>query len=649
MGCAGKGQRVTTMINYLKHIRFGLMKRFNLLQGGSHVVAEGFNPRHKSTFTHVLAVKLPRVLCCAICLVIAVMHYLASAQEQYPVITAENAEHLRPVTALGDGLPVQILPVPNSAYFILQTTGRTLLYNSARPDRPPVGLGVWALFSPNGRDVFVVEPDGSLSLKQFDPSGTITDRAVLADGSQRVNREAVAFSPDGTYLAYARGTVVQGESQNRARAEIRHELTLVALATTVQKSITTDNLCYQSLRFDPKSTILAIAGSKDCPWPSTNRISAETSVAFYNVEADKLLPSRRPGGTGAYLFYDGSQLSIYNGQRFYTTGSASQYAVRSDLSCGVRMNPRVDQLAICVTDRVFIINPYSGRRSQIVPEIGEPLSSLDLQSPRSGVLSIAYAPDGERLAMSIGDGTIRVWSVDGVELALVRVDHIVWSVGFTGDGSALIGADDLGNVQVWPLTYSGDRITVGTPRKGMFNASLLSVGVLSVSPDSVKVAVGSREARLVNRRKDPLLSVYYLWTIDGSPIRLAPVKNNGTTRASFSSDSRYIAMGGDSIYIWDTQTRYLIDYVALPNNEFLRPANFVDYGFNLSGSDDQATNPDRTLTSSVSFNRGVGISGSSQVVLSTASEVRILQFSPDGRAMITGGLDGVVWVWRVIE
>jgi serine/threonine-protein kinase len=142
----------------------------------------------------------------------------------------------------------------------------------------------------------------------------------------------------------------------------------------------------------------------------------------------------------------------------------------------VAFNPDGTRLATGSTDRtVRLADPESGR----------PLFSL--KGHANTVTCVAFSPNGERLASGSGDKTIKLWDpVTGQLLHTLRGHQgFVTGIDFYPDGTRLVSSSEDGTVRLWDVA-SGQELLV---LKGHTD----QVRGVAVSPDGRRIASAGRD------------------------------------------------------------------------------------------------------------------------------------------------------------
>jgi WD40 repeat protein len=89
--------------------------------------------------------------------------------------------------------------------------------------------------------------------------------------------------------------------------------------------------------------------------------------------------------------------------------------------------------------------------------------TLTLQGHTGPVYSVAFSPDGKRLASGSMDQTVKVWDAATGQETLTLKGHTgpVYSVAFSPDGKRLASASADNTIRVWDGSDAPDKTPVG--------------------------------------------------------------------------------------------------------------------------------------------------------------------------------------------
>ncbi|HWT49452.1 MAG TPA: WD40 repeat domain-containing protein, partial [Mycobacterium sp.] len=251
----------------------------------------------------------------------------------------------------------------------------------------------------------------------------------------------------------------------------------------------------------------------------------------------------------------------------------------------------------------------------------------------AGVTSVAFSRTGDRVVVGRLDGTIEI--LNGRTLAplggqFLADPGVVHAAAFSPDGARIVSGGDDNTVKVWDAF---SQAPIGKPLRGHHGA---------VSA----VAFNNTGTHIVSSSLDGSV---YLWdAVFGLSV---PAGQGKAVRAvAFSnSDSRRMASGGSdgTVKLWDTKTATLAGTLGQPSPDGERAINSL--AFNHDGSRIVTAGKDgRVILWDVATSRPiVELPKTDPLGGAPFADTRMqsVAFSPDGKRIVAGGMDGVVRLW----
>ena len=244
---------------------------------------------------------------------------------------------------------------------------------------------------------------------------------------------------------------------------------------------------------------------------------------------------------------------------------------------------------------------------------------LTLNGHTSNVMSVAFSPDGQRLASASADKTVKVWNAATGQKMLTLKGHTNWvhSVTFGPDGKRLASGGSDHTVKLWDAATGQCLLTA--------NGHSDYVSSVAFSPDGRHLASGSKDKTV--KIWDAATSQEIL-TIKGLTGQVMSV--------AFSPDGKRLATVSNdkSVKIWD----------AAKGQEILTMEGHTGDVFNVAFSPDgkrlAAAGGDNTIKvwDAATGRETLTLEGHQSWVNSVAS-------SPDGKRLASGSADGTVKVW----
>jgi WD40 repeat protein len=462
------------------------------------------------------------------------------------------------------------------------------------------GGGIALAFSPDGKTLASGSSERTVRLWDVD---TGKERATIPGHEGGVL--SVAFSPDGKTLASAggdRAVRLWDVDTGKEHAALRgHEQKVVSVA------------------FSPDGKTLASAGEDRAVrlWDRDSGKEHTTLKPPTPVNSVAFSPDGKTLATaGGGSEVENARLRTWGEVRLWDVDTGKERAAlpgHEQKVVSVAFSPDGHVLASAGVDGMVRLWP-----------MGPAQLHAAFPGHRGGVRSVAFSPDGKTLASGGDDQAVRLWDVvTGHERAtLSGHGQKVLSVAFSPDGKTLAaargGGGEGGAVDLWDVTAGKERATIPAHEGGGHSVAF--------SPDGKTLATSPAH--------DPTNEKGVTWGVNLWDV--ATGKERGTLKSprvvlplAFSPDGKTLAAGGaGEVFLWEVATG---------------KRRIVPLGDDAGGVPSVAFSPDgKTLAAAVNKDDGPGgevrlcdVASGKETATLKMPEASVLSvaYSPDGKAL----------------
>jgi WD40 repeat protein/tRNA A-37 threonylcarbamoyl transferase component Bud32 len=485
--------------------------------------------------------------------------------------------------------------------------GKEVLY--VKGDKSPVrGLA----FSPDGARLAIGSTSGAVKVCE----ATTGSEVLALKAHQQFGVTRLAFSQDGRRLAT--GSLYFGRGDRPVK---------VWDATTGQELLTLNHQGYvRDLAFSPDGTRLAIGGDivTFCDATSGNELFSLKGLMVSRLSFSS--DSTRLATVGTATFGGDWTAKVWDttaGQMHLSLKGHSGNVWSIAFS---RDGKRLATGSLDGTARVW--DAASGQ--ELITFKGDKDSNLkkvDNIGLNQGIMSVAFSPDGTRLATgSDGGNTVMVWDGENGHELLTYKAHVsgLTSVAFNHDGTRLASCSRWDQiVRVWDAATGREFLTLKGHQSGVTSVAF--------SPDGARLATGSDDHKVK------------IWdSATGHELITLRGHNAGVNCVAFSPEgSRLVSGSADkSSRVWDIATgKELLTLAGLQGE--VRCVAFSPDGIRLATASGDGTGDRTTIR--------IWNASSGQELLSLKregkTEISSLAFSPDGFRLAAAYMDGAM-VWE---
>ncbi|MBW4575010.1 MAG: tetratricopeptide repeat protein [Aphanothece sp. CMT-3BRIN-NPC111] len=236
------------------------------------------------------------------------------------------------------------------------------------------------------------------------------------------------------------------------------------------------------------------------------------------------------------------------------------------------------------------------------------------------VHSVAISPDGQTLASGSWDDTIKLWQLSTGQKIRTLSGHSndIRCVIISPDGQIIASASEDKTIKIWQVE-TGKEIRILTGHSGWVHS-------LAISPDGQTI---------VSCSSDETIKIWQVET--GKELQTLRSHSESVLCLAITPDGQMLASGSDdnTIKLWNMSTGKELDTLAGHSRSVNSLAISPDGQMLVSGSDDNTIKIWQLRTG-----KELG------TLMGHSSKVNSLAISPDGKTLVSGSNDKTIKIWR---
>jgi WD40 repeat protein/predicted Ser/Thr protein kinase len=237
--------------------------------------------------------------------------------------------------------------------------------------------------------------------------------------------------------------------------------------------------------------------------------------------------------------------------------------------------------------------------------------ALTLRGHGDPVKSVAFSPDGQRVLTGSWDGTARLWDATTGTNSLTLNGHeaAIFSVAFSANGQRIVTGSWDGTAKVWDAVTGTNLLT--------FSGHTNRIWAVAISPDGQRIVSGGWD------------QTAWVWdAASGGELRKLVGHGGAVLSVAFSPDGQSVVTGSQDrqAKVWDAANGAMLHTLRGHEASVFSVGFSPDGKFIISGSGDQTARVwDTASGEELRAFKGHG------------SQIGSVAFSPDGQRIVTGG------------